>query len=287
MPPEAAAESVNTDAVDNGADTGAEQSVKHTVDDFPDNTPVPEDKKAAPSEQLAEDYARSKGWVNEAEWVKKGNNAEDHRSAEMFNERGSNIAKGKQLQSLEKRLDSMERNTDQRIATLNKLHASQRATLEAQLNAEKEGHIKDANVEAVAEIDKQLASLPDTPSAEAQPYQDPVYARWQSENDWVNTHSPKSVYARERVEQYMGMGHNPENVVKLVDQDLAREYGKAEAPTPPSSMAEGGSKSGAKPTEKSITMSDLTASERRDYDAIDWPSDKIFLQAVKDNRSGE
>lgn len=221
--------------------------------------------------------AKNAGWLDKDAWVDAGRDAKEHRSAEIFIERGEWIGKQKELT---KRMDSMERDTEQRISNLNNLHNQQIEAERAKLVAQRTASIEDRDVvgadEAQAAIDK-LQVIPEQ--------SDPTFDNWNKENSWVFDNSPKSIYAKNQVGLYQSQGKTDKQCIELMELDLSREYPNAPTP-PPAGMGEHkGSSAGKKPSAQALTMSDCTAEEKALYRGYPWKNEKSFLQAVKDNRA--
>ena len=234
-----------------------------------------------PEANPAEAAAEKDGWMNKEKWVEAGRDPNEHRSAERFIERGEFIGKQKELT---KRMDSMQRDFDERTVAANQMH-NQRIEMErAKLTSQRDGYVEDANIAGVQQTQQQIDAL--QPIETPQPTQDPVYARWTDENPWVNTEGAKSTYAFAQVAKYQSMGKSAEECISSMEQDIAREFPNVQ-PAPSTAMAEGGSRPGVKQATGKITMNDLTADEKASYKSYPWRSDKVFLQAVTDTRKGK
>jgi len=238
------------------------------------NTEQNEEVTVDPTEAAA----RETGWVNKEEWVEKGNDPAEHRSAELYNERGMWIEKQKKQ---DKRISEMERNFDTRMSNANQLHNAQLETQRQELIRKRAEFVEDANVAGVDSTQAQIDALQPLPVAQPQKAQ--AFVDWEGENPWIMGNSPKAVYAKAQVAHYQNIGSTPENALSMMETDMSREFPDIpQAPLAP--MAEGGSKPGKKAS-KTLTMQDLTADEKKMRTMVDWGSEKEFLQAVKDVRA--
>lgn len=228
-----------------------------------------------------EDVARKSGWVDKDEWKDKGNDPAEHRSAELYNERGLWIEKDKQRQ---RELQQLRTDTDKRIDNLNTLHNRQVEADRARLTQSRDALVQDGDVAGVTNIQSQIDNLQHIPQQEA-PAVDPAYAQFQSDNAWVSDGGPKSVYAHNQVSHYQKMGYGADTVLSMMQADLDREFPAVNTQIQGAPMAEtSGSKPGNKPKSGKLSMSDCTPEEIKMRQAIDWDSDASFLQAVKDSR---
>ena len=188
--------------------------------------------------------ASSGGWKPLDDWIEDGKDPEEWVDATTFNVRGEFIGK----------LKAKDKDIDERLANVNKIHA-------AQLDAERNrlmGERDAAVLEAISD--------------------------WESNNSWIDTPGPKSVYANSLFSQSMARGESIQQALQIIDSEIARQY-----PTQTlekQSMTEGGSKPGGKPRSKSLSMGDVTAEEMKWRDAMPdaWTDDAKFLKAVQDSR---
>lgn len=248
-----------------------------------DNAEVIENTEPAETPELApfEAEALESGWKDKEAWIAGGGNPKEHRSAEVYVARGEMI--GKQIE-LTKRMDTMQRDFDERTVAANQMHNHRIEMERAKLTTQRDGYVEDANIAGVQQTQQQIDAL--QPIDVPQVAQDPVYARWTDDNPWVNTEGAKTTYAFAQVAKYQAMGKSAEECIFSMEQDMAREFPNIQ-PAPSTAMAEGGSKPGTKQVAGKVTMNDLTADEKASFKSYPWRSEKVFLQAVTDTRKSK
>lgn len=249
-----------------------------------DNAEVIENVEPAdiPAADPIESEAKESGWLDKDAWVEAGRDAKEHRSAEIFIERGEWIGKQKELT---KRMDKMQHDFETREANANLLRNKQIESDRAQLIAERSSAVNDDDVAGVNAAQNKIDNL-QQPVDVQQPI-DPVFTRYQADNGWLSTGSDEANFAISQVSHYQSLGMDATACLNAMEKDMESKFPKAQA-VPPASMAEGGSKPGTKPAAGKITMSDLTAEENKIWNNNShmWKGDKkVFLQAVKDART--
>lgn len=243
--------------------------------------PVEPVEPVEPIEAPEFDYAASQaekatqgGWKPLDEYVAGGKDPEEWVDASTFNVRGEFITK----------LKNKDRELDERIGNLNKMHEGQMEVQRSELTARKEAAILEGgkdSLEDVKNIDHQLNQLAQQPVA---PRVDPVVADWEERNPWIDAPGPKGIWAKTLYSQAVNGGSSPAQALQMLDAEIAREY-----PTQTmekQSITERGSKPGNKPSSKALSMSDVTTEELKWRDAMPdaWKDEKKFLKAVQDSR---
>jgi|TARA_R110000751_G_scaffold23179_1_gene64471 hypothetical protein len=218
--------------------------------------------------------ASSGGWKPLDDWIEDGKDPEEWVDATTFNVRGEFIGK----------LKAKDKDIDERLANVNKIHAAQLDAERNRLMNQRDAAVLEGgrdNLETVKNLDYQMNQLNQSPIPVAK---DPAISDWESNNSWIDTPGPKSVYANSLFSQSMARGESIQQALQIIDSEIARQY-----PTQTlekQSMTEGGSKPGGKPRSKSLSMGDVTAEEMKWRDAMPdaWTDDAKFLKAVQDSR---
>ncbi len=181
-----------------------------------------------------------------------------------------------------------------RIQNLNKLHEAQKTAAINDLKVQQRQAVEEADT---AEFDRLQGQI-DVHQAEetipdAGPAKDPVIQAWEDKNPWIN--DPNDEKAQQALAFWSIAAAKPgataAQALNYVDGQLAKLY-PTETPTNPRrempTMTEQSARpSGRRGRSKELTMDDLTASERNEWQqfgSIMFTDEKQFLKTVADAR---
>ena len=231
----------------------------------------------------AEDVARQSGWKPLAEF--EGDPAE-WRSAEVFNERGDWIKRAKQQ---DKRMNDLETTFNTRLDNANKLHQHQMEIQKAELVRKRDDAIDDADRVTANKYQEDIDKINAQPN-ESLPANNSqsTLDSWNADNPWILGNDPKAAYGKQQFSGYQAQGLSVEQSIVAMENDVNKAFPNLNPGRESHPLPEGGTKPGRRSAAKTLTMADLTAEERKYRSAMPdaWDSDKEFLQAVQDSRSG-
>lgn len=199
-------------------------------------TKVPETNQetetAAPVVNPVEQAAREAGWVSKDEWVARGKNPDDWRSAKEFQERGELFDEIHRLQEDTKK-------TKAAFKVLVEHHKKVRETAVkeaiAQLKAEKRVALENHEIERVFEIDEQIEKVKDNPDLvpnidlpEEPVGPTPTFKRWHKRNSWyeLSGDDEASRFADTLGAQFKSKNPNAteEELLEHVESKIARRF---------------------------------------------------------------
>ena len=182
---------------------------------------------------------------------------------------------------------------DSRIQSLNKLHEAQQAAAINDLKAQQRQAVEEADTAEFDRLQGQIDSHQTIEQAPVDPAKDPLIQAWEDKNPWVN--DPDDEKGQQAIALYNiaagRTGATVSSALAYAEEQLSKLY-PSETPTNPRrempSMTE---QSSARPTgrrrSKELTMDDLTASERSEWQKfgnIMFSNEKDYLKAVADAR---
>lgn len=203
----------------------------------------------------------------------------------------------KQIKDLNQKFDTQQQEFDTRLENTNKLNAERNKSEIAKLKKQQRESVDNADTEAFdnaqAEIESLEAEALDTvvkpKEAEAK---DPAVAAWENKNPWIlDTSDDRTVVAQSFFNSFL-----QQNPTATVDQALSHVDSKIVALYPQNNnnlrreqpnSTETPRRTSAR-RNKDLTMGDLTANEKQDYQMFGhtmFKSEKEFLTAVKDARA--
>ena len=189
------------------------------------------------------------------------------------------------------RARNKEQEFENSISNLNKLHQARQDDAVNKLKQEQRQAVEEADTERYDQIQKEIDGHK---TVEAEPEQtstvDPTMKAWTDKNPWID--DPSSEKALDAKAFYNTAAGKPnatiEDALKYVDKKLAQFYpeqtnARREMPT----MTEQGKRPSARKN-RELTMGDLTAEERSEYNKFGselFGSEKDFLKAVANART--
>lgn len=249
-----------------------EQEEEH--DDLPDLNPI-------------EQKAWDQGWRPQDEF---GGNPDNWKTAGEYNLYGEMQEHVREAKAETRRKEA---EFDVRIENLNKLHEAQKTAAISDLKVQQRQAVEEADT---AEFDRLQGQIEEhqkvEPTPNAEPAKDPLIQDWEDKNPWIN--DPESEKAQQAIALYNIAAGRPGATVKsalgYAEEQLAKLY-PSETPTnlrrEMPTMTEQSSRPSGRRRSKELTMDDLTASERTEWQqfgSIMFSSEKDFLKTVADAR---
>lgn len=231
-------------------------------------------------------HAAKSGHQSYEQFLANGGNADDYQTPEQFM-----ALKGplKRIKEQSRHIKRMEKDFNDRLEGLNTIHKSQlesqKATLMAQRDQALDDYDKDKARAYQTQIDNIQTQQP-APSPQSQMSQDLVDWNNDPANDWFKTDKAKATYASVQFEEYRNQGHDDVTAIRLMESDVSRRFRDVNHNITGAPAMERGSKPGAKPPPKRITMDDLTHEETNiwHHSGKMWASKDAFLKSVQDSR---
>lgn len=250
-----------------------------------------EGEKTETEQHVKTEAATSAKHMSKEEWVAKGNNEDDYKTPEQFEEAGKWIGITKKMQrDMDEMKRSMGQQHEDQIEGLNKLHSAQMQAQIQTLTAKRELAIEDRDPDAIraaqTEIDNVHANNPAPVQQPQQQQKDPDIAAWERDNPWIMDQSEKTAFANARMNTYLQGGYSMADALKNLDGDISRTYPATNPNRNAPANTETGSGPGKKAASRALTMNDLTADEKSQYVPSMWNDDKQFLAAVTNARKG-
>lgn len=216
-----------------------------------------------------DNWKTAKEYVRDGEWIEK------------LNELKGDISK-------------QQRDFDQRLENTNKLNEARRQAKIKKLKSEQRDAVDmsdtDAYDKAQAGIEELEKGIVET-TAPQQQGKDPVITEWETKNPWINEQgNDKSVYAVGVWNNYVQANPSAttQQALAHVDSKIAALF-PATNSNPRRQQPNTTENTSRRPSSKnkSLSMSDLTASERQDYDMFgsDMFTEAEFLKTVADTRA--
>lgn len=236
----------------------------------------------------AEQRAWNDGWRPEDQFE---GNPENWKTAGEYNLYGEMQAQVREAKAETRRIQSQ---TEAQITSLNKYHEGKRQAELADLKAQQREAVDHADTERFdrlqTQIDEHQSPLPDVDTGKA-----PEIAAWEaSQGEWINnpnderTIQANAFYAIAAAKP----GATYDSALKYVDDNLSKLYPEQKPQTNPRrempTMTEQSRRpAGRQRSGKELTMNDLTASERSDWEKFGsqmFTDEKQFLKSVADAR---
>ncbi len=229
--------------------------------------------------------AAKQGYKSYEEYVAAGGKPEMYQSPEVFMALKEPL---KTIRQKTKELERKEREFDERLKSQRDFHNEQLKLQREKLMADRDAAIVNSDVQQAQHYQQQIDNMP-TQMEEPAPTKSTAIAEWEAKNPWVQQPGPKTAYANAQFSHYLSQNYTQEDALRMVDQDISREFADVNPTARKAPIPEGGSPPGnTKAPSRNLTMNDLTAEERSIWknSSSMWGGDeKKFLQAVKDSRS--
>lgn len=239
------------------------------------------DDQAVDNNEDDGDDSAPRGYMSKEAWIAAGKDPDKYVSKEVYIERGERIKMRQQL----------EKDFDNRIKNLNLLHQAQIKTMREDLLAKRDEAIDTADKAAVKGYDKQLKELDDMEDLvkdQQQPSQvqkPPEVVEWEQENPWIfNADDPRVALANRIYTKAIEEGKTVAGALRAVDKEIDQKF--IDKSKKPAQIAESSRPTGGSDKQR-ITMSSLTAEEKKIWDAGIFTSEKSFLKAVEDDRKAK
>ncbi len=246
-----------------------------------------EQEEEAPQLSEVEQKAFDQGWRPQEDF--KG--PEDNwKTAKEYVRDGEWIEK---LNELKGDISKQQREFDQRLENTNKLNEARRQAEIKKLKADQRNAVDMSDTEAYDQAQSSIEQL-ENEGVEAPAQQqgkDPVIAEWEAKNPWINeAGNDKSIYAQGVWNNYVQANPNATNQQALAHVDSKIEtLFPAQKGNPRRQQPNTTENNNRRPSNKSktLSMSDLTASERQDYDLFGSTmfTEAEFLKTVADTRA--
>jgi len=249
-----AAENVNDDYLEDGAELPDEQEV--------------EDQQEA---EVEPEKSAPRGYMSKEAWISSGKDPEKWVSPELFEERGERI--------------KMKAHYDSLLKNQSLLHQIQLKNQREELLAKRDDAIDIADKDAVKRYDKQIKELDalDELAKEPQPAaasgKAPEIAEWEAENPWCyNQEDPKTKLANRVFNEATAQGKTTATALRMVDRELAAKFSSKS--NTPRQLAEGARGNGGAKESTALTLESLTKDERLAWDEGFFTDKKVFLELV-------
>lgn len=248
-----------------------------------------EDHQEQPEIDHEEQEARASGWRPKEEWQGDPKEWRDPKSYLIYRDFAD---KHKAQQD---KINSMEREFNERTESLNRLHAASLKAQREQLEARRIEAVDNADTEEFSRVQKSIDELNTQEQAVVQPAYNQqahpdqaIIENWNKSNPWVLGSDPKAAYAKQQFGAYQSQGYNAQQAIAAMESDVARAFPAVNQNRDNHPRPEGGTKPGAKAA-RSLSMSDLRSEEIRLYKSMPgaWGSEKEFLKSVMESRKGE
>lgn len=256
-----------------------EQTFDEVVEELHDEVVV----ERADSDNVADDKpdqadkSLPRGYMTKEAWAESGRDPEDWVSPEVFKERGERI--------------KMKAEYDNRFKNLSMYYQKQMDIQRQELMSRRDDAIDTADKAAVKAIDKQLKELDEIeelnrPEPSSQIVKPPEVVEWEEDNPWCNDVSdPRLLLAQRVYKSAIDQGKTPATALRLVDKEIAAKF--IDKSRKPAQIAESSRASPARGDDGKPSMSNLSAEERKIWDAGIFDSKDDFLKAVQDDRKAK
>lgn len=234
-------------------------------------------------------HAAKSGHQNYEQFLANGGNPDDYQTPEQFL-----AIKGplKRIKEQSRHIKRMEKDFNDRLEGLNAIHKTQLEAQKASLMTQRDAALDDFDKEKARTYQSQIDNLQiNQPPQSKQPQVSQELLDWNNNpsNDWYKTDKAKATYASVQFEEYRSQGHDDATAIRLMESDVNRRFRDVNNNITGAPAMERGSKPGAKPAPKNITMNDLTHEETNiwNHSSGMWPSQTAFLKSVADSRGEE
>jgi hypothetical protein len=225
-------------------------------------------------EKAQEDKAGAHGWVPLDQYVAKGGDPLNWRTAGEYN----------LFAELNSSMKRRERDFEARIEGIRKLTNAQLAVQREELLAQRDKAIEEGNVQSVHVLDKKINNLNQPVPVRS----DATLDEWNANNPWVNEKTPKAIYARTVWGELLQAQVPIPEALNRLESEVKKHFPNKAAPAPTHvpEQERGKGSAGFKAKTHALTMSDVTSEEMKIYNALPgaWASEKEFLKAVEDDR---
>ena len=267
----------------------SEEQIKEALEqeELPNEQEQEEEHEELPELDPIEQKAWDQGWRPQDEFEGNPDNWKTAGEYNLYGEMQEHVREAK----AETRRKEAE--FDSRIENLNKLHEAQKTSAINDLKAQQRQAVEEANTEEFDRLQGQIDEHQTVDQTPVVPIQDPLIKAWEDKNPWVN--DPEDEKGQQAIALYNIAAARPGATIKsaldYADEQLAKLY-PTETPTNPRrempTMTEQSARpSGRRGRSKELTMDDLTASERNEWQqfgSIMFTSEKDYLKAVADAR---
>lgn len=235
----------------------------------------------------AEQKAWNDGWRPQDQF---DGNPDNWKTAEAYNLYGEMQG---DLRSAKAETRRVQQEMDSRIANLNKLHQAQQEQTIADLRSKQRTAVEEADTAEFDRLQTQIDNtVVDVPAS--QPGKDPAIADWEASNPWcADPNNEKTIDANAIWQAAMlKPGATVDSALKEVDNKLARLYPDQQTQSNPRREMPSMTEQSKQPRSrqrggKELTMNDLTASERSDWEKFGklmFTDEKQYLKSVSDAR---
>ena len=256
-----------------------QEELQDVVDDQEEQDELPE---LNPVEQKAWDQ----GWRPEEQF---DGNPDNWKTADSYILYGE---MQEQIRGVKHESSRKEAEFEARIQNLNKLHEAQQKNAIDSLKAQQRQAVEEADTAEFDRLQGQIDSHQTIESDPLAPAKDPVIEAWESANPWIN--DPSSEKAQQAQALWSVAASKPgataQSALDYVDDQLSKLH-PTETPTNPRrempTMTEQSARPSGRRRSKELTMDDLTASERNEWQqfgSIMFSNEKDYLKAVSDAR---
>lgn len=249
------------------------------VEDLHDDTGIdPVEDAEDHKEEPKEDKHLPRGYIaSKEEWVAAGKDPEDWVSPEVFKERGERI--------------KMKAEYDNRFKNLSMYYQKQMEIQRNDLLARRDEAIDTADKAEVKRLDKELKELDqieelnrnEEPKTVNKPLE---VVEWEQENPWCNdVTDPRLALAQRVFKSAIDQGKTPATALRMVDKEIAAKF--IDKSRKPAQIAEGSRAAPGRGDDGKPSMSNLSAEEKKIWEAGIFDSKDDFLKAVQDDRKAK
>lgn len=197
------------------------------------------------------------------------------------------------LNNLKGQFDNQQKQFDERLDNSNKLHEARRQSEIKTLKAEQRDAVLDSDTDKYDSTQKQIEELESQP-AEAkttEPQKDTAISEWETKNPWINDNNDERTPVTQAIwNSYLQQ--NPaattQQAIAHVDDRLSKLYPtNNNNPRRDQPNTTENNKRPARRQSKSLTMNDLTSSERQEWNQFGsiMFTEEQFLKTVLDTRT--
>lgn len=259
-------------------------------EELPDNVDqlIDDNQEEMPDLSPAEQKAWDDGWRPQDQFE---GNPENWKTAGEYNLYGEMQTQVRDAKAETRRA---QQDMDNRIASLNKLHAAQQESAIADLKAQQRQAVEEADTDKFDRLQTQIDNTAVEPVAETTPGKDPAITAWEAKNTWVmDPNDPKTIDANNFFNVAASKpGATAESALQEVDQKLAKLYPDQQAQSNPRREMPSMTEQSRQPRSrqrsgKELTMNDLTSAERNDWEKFGklmFTDEKQYLKSVSDAR---
>jgi len=267
----------------------SEEQIKEALEqeELPNEHEQEEEEEQLPELDPIEQKAWDQGWRPQDEFEGNPDNWKTAGEYNLYGEMQEHVREAK----AETRRKEAE--FDTRIQNLNKLHEAQKTAAISDLKIQQRQAVEEADT---AEFDRLQGQIDEHQKVETipdvEPAKDPVIQAWEDKNPWINNPDDEKAQQAQALWSVAAAkpGATAQSALDYVDINLAKLY-PSETPTNPRrempTMTEQSARPSGRRRSKELTMDDLTASERNEWQqfgSIMFTSEKDYLKAVADAR---